>query len=160
MRHAEGGMSGIRAETSVDIERPPADVFAVLADVARLPEWQTGCVDVELESEGALSVGSRFRQRVVFAGRHATQLVEVQELEPDRLLTLRVLSGPLRLQARHALEPVDAGTRLSVVMEGQLGGIGRLAGGLVRRGAEHQFRTWFRRLKALVESETPPLKAS
>jgi uncharacterized protein YndB with AHSA1/START domain len=148
-------MSAVR--TSVEIARPPAAVFAVLADVGRLPEWQSGCVDVTLEADAPLRVGSRFSQRVGFAGRRVTQLVEVDELEQDRLLTLRVLTGPLRVRARHVLEPSPIGTTLSVTMDGDLGLAGRLAGPLVRKAAERQFEGWFRRLKSLVESEASPV---
>lgn len=141
----------IRAETSVEIAASPAEVFAVLADVRRLPEWQTGCTGVTIESDGPVARGTRFRQEITFAGRKGEQDVEVVELEPDRVLTLQVLTGPLPVRARHTLEPYAGGTRLTVVMEGDLGPLGRLAGPVVRRAAEHQFRGWFRRLKALVE---------
>ena len=145
-------MTSVRAETSIEIAAPPAEVFAVLADVRRLPEWQSGCVAVTLDSDGPLAVGSRFRQRVTFAGKKGEQRVEVEELETDRVLTLHILSGPLPVRARHVLEESETGTKLSVVMEGDLGAFGRLAGPIVRRAAEHQFEGWFRRLKALVES--------
>jgi carbon monoxide dehydrogenase subunit G len=146
-------MAPIRAETTIEIARSPAEVFSVLADVRRLPEWQSGCVAVTLESDGPLAVGSRFRQRITFAGKKGDQRVQVDELEPDRVLTLHILSGPLPVRARHVLEQTDGGTKLTVVMEGELGALGKLAGPLVRRAAEHQFEGWFRRLKALVESD-------
>jgi carbon monoxide dehydrogenase subunit G len=150
-------MAQIHVEASVEIAAPPAEVFAVLADVRRLPEWQSGCSAVTLESDGPVAAGSRFRQRVTFAGKQGEQRVEVEELERDRVLTLRILSGPLPVRARHVLEPVGSGTRLSVVMEGDLGPLGRVAGPLVRRAAERQFGGWFKRLKELVEAGgTPP----
>jgi carbon monoxide dehydrogenase subunit G len=132
----------MRAELTIEIARPPGDVFAYLTDVSNLPAWQSG-VKSATEREG------RIEESRSLLGREFDTSLEILESEAPRVFTLRALDGPVPFTVRHELEPTDAGTRLTVTAEGDVPGF---AAGLLARGAERQFRKDFERLKQILES--------
>src|SRR5262249_7979038 len=101
-------------------------------------------------------------------GRNAEIELEVTVLEPDRRFDFRAVKAPVKFDIRHTFEAVDGGTRVHVHGEAKLSGALRLAAGMARRQAEHQFRGDFERLKELLErrdeespsDRPPPLPAA
>jgi uncharacterized membrane protein len=142
-----------RTEHTVVVERPPEEVFAVLTDLTNLPEWQSGAVGVR-GLEGDLGVGSTYVQELKFLGKRLEAAIEVTEFEPGRCFSLRTRSGPIPFRVRHTLEPADGGgtTRLRVELEGEPGGLFKLAESLVMRNARRQLEGDFAALKQLVEA--------
>ena len=145
-------------DLEVTIDRPVAEVFAYVADIRNVPEWQESAVSAEW-----LDDGRRFRERRHFLGRDADVELEVTALEPDRRFDVRAVKAPVKFEIRHSFEPVDGGTRVGVYGKAKLAGALRLAAGMARRQAEHQFRRDFERLKELLEgrgeespSDRPP----
>lgn len=145
-------MDSVHAELSIAIERPPEDVFAYLADVSNLTEWQSGVHSAEIESGGAAAAGARVVESRTMLGKEMTTTLEIVDFEPPRLFTLRALDGPALLTIRHELEPSGGETELRVVVEGDVKHMPGFAAGLMMRGAERQFRRDFERLKRLLES--------
>jgi carbon monoxide dehydrogenase subunit G len=142
-----------RVEHTVVVERPPDEVFAFLTDLSNVPEWQSGAVAVR-EPDGELGVGTTYVQVLQFLGRRFEATLEVVEFEPGRRFSLRSVSGPIPLEVRHALEPADGGTRVTVVLEGKTGRFFRLGDGLVERKAKRQVEQDFAALKSIVEART------
>jgi uncharacterized protein YndB with AHSA1/START domain len=139
-------------EREIVIGRPPGEVFAYLADLRHLPEWQGSVEEVRPEGEGQLRQGSRFAETRKVAGRRAESTLEVETHHPDRELTLRVVAGPVRGSVRHLLEPSGDGTRLRIVGAFEGGGLRGLAGPLLERAARREAESDLRRLKQLLES--------
>lgn len=122
----------------VDIDRPPAAVWAVLEDVRRLPELSPSTVEV-VGPERLERPGQTFTQTVSLAGRRFTSEWEVLDIEPGRRLVIQgsVLPGT-RYRMTEDLEPLGADrTRLTLTMVYRLpfGPLGKLAGKL---GAERR----------------------
>ena len=145
----------VRIEFSVDVDRPPAEVFAYLTDAATLPEWQSTALSAHKLSNGPLQVGAQIADERRFLGRHVESTVEVTEWEPEQLFSLKGTSGPIRFEVRHRLEPRDGRTCVRVEAQGEAVGLSRLAGPLAARTAEHEFKGDFRRLKKILESSRP-----
>jgi len=140
----------IRIELTVEIARPPEDVFELLSDIERLPEWQTSAV--EAHTEGPLAEGSRVREKRRLFGRELDTELEVVAYEPPGRLTLRSLGGPVKFTVDHELVAGGGGTQLRFVAEAQPGGLLRLTEPVLARTAEQEFHRDFDRLKALLES--------
>lgn len=134
----------MRAELTIEIARPPADVYAYLTDVSHLPEWQAGV-------RSAVREGDRIRESRTLLGRELHTTLAVVEEEPPRLFVLRALDGPVPFSVRHELEPGGAGTRLTVVGEGDVSLLPGFASRLMAKRAESQFRRDFERLRRLLE---------
>jgi len=140
----------IRIELTIAIERSPEDVFELLTDIGRLPEWQTSAI--EAHSDGPLEQGSRVIEKRRLLGREVDSELEVVAYEPPTRLPLRSLGGPVNFTVDHELAAKDGGTKLTFVAEAQPRGALRLAEPVLARTAEQQFRQDFDRLKELLES--------
>jgi carbon monoxide dehydrogenase subunit G len=140
----------IHIELTVEIARAPEEVFALLSDVERLPEWQTSAI--EAHAEGPLAQGSRISEKRRLLGREVDSELEVVAYEPPKRLTLRSLGGPVRFTVDHELVEQGGGTLLTFLAEAEPGGLMRFTGPMIARTAEQQFRQDFDRLKELLES--------
>lgn len=117
-------------ETTREIAASPQTVWKVIADVEKWPEWTPSMRQVTRVDGGELSLGSRAKVRQ--PGLMPLTWT-VTHLEPNRGFTWTARSPGVRITARHYVEPVPAGSRvtLSVRYEGPLGPlVARLAGTL------------------------------
>ena len=139
----------MRFDVEIDIDRPPEDVFALLTDIPRLPEWQGSAVSAA--AEGEVTLRARIRETRRFLGREYRVVHEVTAYDPPHRFDIRSVEGPIPLSVRHTLEPSGGGTRLEVVGEANPKGVLRFAAGGVAKTAEAEFRRDFERLKELLE---------
>lgn len=99
---------------SVTIERPVEEVFAVLTDPTRSPEWSKHSVRGELLTDGPPRVGSRRRTVVKGFGGIGTMesVFEVTEIDPLRAVGLKQVSGTWggTGATRYTFTPVHGGT--------------------------------------------------
>jgi len=110
------------ASRTVTIARPPADVFAFIADGTTAPQWRSGVTDVSLQSGTGL--GARYRQGVKGpGGRRVDADYEVTAFERDRRLAFAATAGPVRPTGEYRLEPIDGGTRLTFSLHAAVGGL-------------------------------------
>jgi uncharacterized protein YndB with AHSA1/START domain len=137
----------IRVELETRIARPPAVVFAYLADPSNLVDWQ-GTAEVEQLTPGPIAAGTRFRELHRMLGRRIESVTEIVEYQPEHRFRIRVISGPLPIDGRWDLEPDGTGTLLRFAAEGKGPA---LATPLVRRrfGGAHA------RLKQNIENRDP-----
>ena len=141
----------MRYELAVEIARPPAEVWAYLADPTHLPGWQADVEEIRGASGGPLSIGETFTEVRSFLGKRAESTLEVTRAEPGRELSLRTVSGPVRVEIRHLLEPAGDGTVVRVEAEADAGKLFGLGGPLLRKAAERRACGDFERLKSLLE---------
>jgi uncharacterized protein YndB with AHSA1/START domain len=120
---------------SVVIRRPPAEVFAYLADPENIPKWNYAIASTRQTTPGSVGVGTRFRQTRTIP-RPAEEELEVTGFEPDRHLALRGDLGPLSGSLAYELEAVPEGTRLTnradLRARGPLGIAAELGAGRIR----------------------------
>ena len=135
----------MRADLTIEIARTPEDVFAYLTDVSNLPLWQSGVRSAHRE-------GAQIHESRHMLGRELHTTLEIEEEDPPRVFSIRAVDGPVPFAVRHELEPSGAGTRLTVIGEGDAGMLPGFAAGIMARRAEKQFRKDFERLKRLLES--------
>jgi uncharacterized protein YndB with AHSA1/START domain len=120
--------------STIEIDRPPAEVFAYVTDPARLPEWQESVVSSRVEGTG--SSGARTRANVTRRIGPLTRAMTAElELSPPTSWTVRGVDGPVRGNVKGAIEPLDDGARSRVTLELELVGygIGKLLVPLVAR---------------------------
>jgi uncharacterized protein YndB with AHSA1/START domain len=139
----------LKVELTIEISRPPEDVFAYLTDADRLPRWQKSLI--EARADGPFQEGTRIVEKRSLFGREAETELEVTAFEPPRRLTLQTVRGPVELEVDHRLEANGAGTELRVTAAGKPKGALRFAGPAVAAGARQELKRDFERLKALLE---------
>lgn len=140
--------------SSVEIARPPEQVFAYVADPSRLAEWQESVVSAHVEGGGAPAVGSKAvtTRRVGRGERKMT--MEMTNFSPPRSWAVRGIDGPVRGIVKGAIEPVDDGarSRVTVELDFEGHGLGRLLVPLVvRRQAQKEMPRNLRNLKERLE---------
>ena len=135
------------------IARPPDDVFAYVADPARLHEWQTNVVEAEVNPPGPLATGSRIREVREVRGRRLEQTVEIAELSAPKTLKLRVVEGALPLHGDLSFVAAGDGTRVDLRAFGGPTGAARLLAPLLRIGLKREFGKQYARLKARLEAQ-------
>jgi uncharacterized protein YndB with AHSA1/START domain len=140
----------VRAEHSLFIERPPAEVFAYTTDPEKLPEWQSTALEATMS--GPFRQGAHGTEVRKFLGRRMETGVEVTAYEQDRRFALKGVSGPIPFNFEQTLEPSDGGTNVNVVLEAQPGGFFKLAEPLVERAIRRQMRADYEQLKDILEA--------
>jgi uncharacterized protein YndB with AHSA1/START domain len=140
--------------SSIEIDRPPDEVFSYVTDPSRFAEWQHDVVRVRIEGARPPGVGSRFTttRRIGGAGRTMTQ--EITELSPPRSWAVHGVDGPIRPRANVTVEPLGdgAGSRVTFALDFEGHGIGKPLVPAVRRQALKVAPTSYRNLKERLES--------
>ena len=122
---------------SVEIARPPAEVFGYISDPTRRTEWQDTVEKVEVEHATEAGVGTRVREQRRMQKITRSFTWEVTEYEPGRRYAFRGIDGPLRAAVAMTLAPLDEGnrTRLSTEIDFEGFGLGKALAMLARRDA-------------------------
>lgn len=140
----------MRVDLDHVVGHPVSRVFAAMADVRNRPIWQENTRDVELLTDGAPGLGTRWRETMKGIG---TYEAEVVAFEPERLwiesADLEAGHGRSEVRFRPEGEREDE-TRLVIMVEIGLRGTKKLMepalGPMIRR----QMPSDLRRLEALL----------
>jgi uncharacterized membrane protein len=139
--------------SSIEIARPPEDVFAYIDDLSRHGEWQTAIEQVTVETEGPTRVGSRARDRRRVPGGVREITYEITEHDPPRRASFRGVDGPVRPVGTVSVIPLDASrSRVMLELDFEGRGIGKLLLPLVRRDAAKHVPADQQRLKERLEA--------
>jgi uncharacterized protein YndB with AHSA1/START domain len=141
--------------TSIEIARPPEDVFSYVTDPSRLAEWQESVVSTRVDHAGPPGVGSRVTQTRRIGRREQTMTSEITEITPPTSWAVRGVDGPVRGMVKGTVEPLEAGerSRVTIELDFEGHGIGKLLVPLVvRRQAANQMPANMRTLKERLES--------
>jgi carbon monoxide dehydrogenase subunit G len=150
-QRTKGDITMIKIEHSTVINRPIEEVFAFLEDSNNDPKWQTGVLEVEKTSEGAVGVGTTFREIRKFLGRQFETIYEITEHEFNKKLSSKAASGPIPFMITTTFEAVETGTRVTVVGEAEPGGFFKLGESVISRSFEKSLEADFTSLKAIME---------
>ena len=136
----------IAFQTSIEIDRPPADVYAVVGDPTTYSVWNSAVRSVEqIEDDGYRMV------RELPTGVAENQLEVVAARSPD-LVVVAASDGPTPFTYRYEIHRSNRGSELALDAEVELGGAAELLGPLatraVKRGVDENLAT----LKQLLES--------
>jgi uncharacterized membrane protein len=140
-------MSRNAFSVAVNIDAPPDQVFAVLCDVERWPEWTPTMTSVQRLDQGPFGVGSSAQIR---QPKLRPAVWKVTELEAQNFTWVARTPG-LRMKAGHRVERQGAGSRvqLSFELSGLMARVAsRLYGGLI----EQYVTTESQKLKQRAES--------
>jgi uncharacterized membrane protein len=144
----------VEVEHSIEISRPPDEVFAALNDVSRFHEWQPDLLSASVEGDGPLRVGSKVTSTRKLGRRELETKTEVTDFDPPRSYGFRGIDGPVRPIAKGTVEPVSDGTssRVTFGLDFEGHGAGKLILPLLRRRARQQLAENHQRLKERLES--------
>jgi ribosome-associated toxin RatA of RatAB toxin-antitoxin module len=133
------------------IGRPVEEVFAVVQDVTKAPQWNPGLLEVRRTSEGPLGVGATMIYVGTFMGRRYESPVACTGFVENKQLATATTGGPFYLEVDQTLEPAGAGTKLTIHCRGESRGFFKLAEPLVVQLTKRQVTTAGGNLKTLLE---------
>lgn len=139
---------------SIEINRPPGEVFAYLDQFDRHGEWQSEIVSATIESEGPVRVGTRVKEIRKVGRREQDTSFEVTEYEPPHRSSFRGVVGPVRPIGTVMVQPIGDGSKSKVTVEFDLvgHGIGKLIVPLARKQARQTISDSQAQLKARLEA--------
>lgn len=133
------------------IGRPVEDVYAVLADMAKMPLWTPGVREVQLTSDGPLAPGSTMVSGGTFLGRGYEMQAVCTELIPGKRLAYKTTAAPMYVEVEYTLEPDGDRTRMTGKYRGESRGFVKLAEPLVVRLSKRMWENAGQNLKELLE---------
>ena len=143
------------------IDRPAEEVFAYLDQLDRHGEWQDSLLSAKVETEGPTRVGTRVVERRKVPGGARDIPYEITEHEPPRKASFRGTAGPVRPVGTVTVDPVsETSSRLSLELELEGHGIGKLFAPLARRQAAKEVPASHEKLKQLLESRAAAAASS
>ena len=140
--------------SSIEIARPPEEVFSYVSDPSRFAEWQHDVVSVRIEGGGPPRLGSRFTTTRWIGRAERTMTQEITEIDPPRSWAAHGVAGPIRPNANITVEPLNDSTRSRVTfaLDFKGHGIGVPLVPVVRRMAAKGAPRSYRNLKERLES--------
>ena len=138
---------------SITIDRPPGDVFAFVADLENVPEWNYAIVETRKVSDGPVSVGTAYRQ-VRSLPERSEETLQVAEMLPDRRFVVQGQIGPFVGSLAYDVEDIGGRTRLTntVDLEGRV--LMKLAGQVTSARVRDAVSANLSTLKQLLESRS------
>lgn len=118
---------------TVDIAAPPDRVFDVMKDVERWHEWTPSVKSIKRLDDGPFVIGSR---ALIRQPKFPPALWKVTAIGPGMDFTWESVAPGVRVVARHRVEPVPSGSRVTLSLEyfGLLAGLlARLTRGITER---------------------------
>jgi uncharacterized protein YndB with AHSA1/START domain len=121
---------------SVEIRRPPSDVWAYVEDPEKVRLWNPKVWDVELLSWGHRDRGYRYTITYEMRGKTSVCAAEIVEYVAPSRFAVRLTGGGLPpggfIEERYRLEAIPEGTRLHQTIHVHDARIGRLASLAIR----------------------------
>jgi uncharacterized membrane protein len=148
----ERGVTMAVVEQSVLINQTTPNIFAYISDFRNDPKWQEGIVEARANPDGPATVGTQVRTVRRFMGQRMDSTAQVTELEPNKRMALKSVSGPFPFSAQITLEPVDTTTKVTFHVEIEPKGFFRLAEGMIAGNMKRDLEMSLANLKKQMES--------
>jgi uncharacterized protein YndB with AHSA1/START domain len=139
---------------SIEIARPPEEVFAYLDELERHGEWQSQIVSSRRETDGPTGVGSRATGVRRVPGGRQSVTYEIIEHDPPRRVSFKGVNGAVRPMGTVTIEPSgERGSKMTLELDLQGHGLlGMIVGPLARSQARKVVPEDQRRLKERLEN--------
>jgi uncharacterized protein YndB with AHSA1/START domain len=144
-----------RVEHSASLPIPPDEVFAYLADLDHLPEWQAGVVEARRTSEGPVALGATATVTRELMGDRIVAPLTITSYDPPHRLGIGTEVSGVRVDATLTLIPADEGTatELAFAMEIRASGFSRFMEPMIASAARGEIETSLARLAGRYGAE-------
>src|ERR1700728_3106426 len=138
--------------STIEVARPPEEVFPYVIDPSTFPEWQQGVVRGAM-NESPTRVGSRCTTVRKIGGSEREITTEITQYDPPHRWADHGLDGPIRAVVGVVVEQTTTGSRVTIELDFEGHGIGKLLVPLfVRRQAAKEMPGNMSRLRQRLES--------
>jgi uncharacterized protein YndB with AHSA1/START domain len=152
LEDAYDGVVPVDVVTSVEIDRPRAEVAAFASDPDNATSWYQNIMSVEWRTNRPVEVGSRVDFVATFLGRRLAYTYEVLELAPGRRLVMSTSEGPFPMETSYVWEDLPSGgTRMTLRNRGEPSGFTKVAAPAMSQAMRRANRKDLARLKHILE---------
>ena len=138
---------------SLTIDAPATEVWALVSDYARDPEWRTGVLVMEPSPPGPAEPGTTTHEEMRLGGRTYVNEGLIDTVEPGRRLTWHTTDGADAEGAR-AVEPLtDSTCQVTLSLRVRPHGVETLMAPVIRRMLDRNLRRDLQALAALVAAD-------
>jgi uncharacterized protein YndB with AHSA1/START domain len=150
---SQGGGTMRPIVLTIEIARPPDEVFSYVTDPSQFAEWQEDAAGGRFEGDDPPGIGSRFTTTRRISRVERTTTSEITEINPPRSWAAHSVDGPIRPIMHVTVAPLEEGARSCVTIDVDfLGhGIGTLLVPFVRWLGLRDSPTNYRNLKERLE---------
>ena len=141
-----------RLENGIVINRPVEDVWEFVATPENATLWASGLAESKQLTAGPMGKGTQFRNVRRFLGREIETTIEITEWEPPKRMSAKATSGPIPFTGTRTFGAADGGTRVTEVVDAQIGGFFKLAEPIVARMIKRQIEADYANLRDLLEA--------
>lgn len=134
---------------SIDVSKPPSEVFPWLLEEDKVPQWTS---DLErYDVDGPLGTGTHVTQKLTLAGGLALAM-EITRYNPPSGAATAFETNGVKVESAYVLEPVGGGTRVTQTMEAKASGFtAKMLIPIVQGRLEGKLKADLDRLKTLLE---------
>ena len=146
-----------RVEGSARIPAPPDEVFAYLADLDNVADWQGGVTAAPRTSDGPLGIGSTATVTRQLLGQRLDAPLTVNAYEPPRRIGIGSEVSGVSAQATLDLTPADGGraTDLAFSMEIRGSGLTSFMEPMIASAAKGDIEASLERVRARFDATEP-----
>jgi uncharacterized membrane protein len=141
-----------RIEESVEIKRPAERVFAYTTDAKTWPHWQSTLPEAEQTSQGPVGVGTTFKGIIHMMGLRMKWTAKATEYEPSRKFGKDITCGSLINEQHNSYEPIEGGTRFTIVYDMKMGGPMKLVSPMIASATRKALKKALSNLKSILEA--------
>jgi carbon monoxide dehydrogenase subunit G len=141
----------INVEVSVMINRPLAEVFAVLSNLENNMRWRSGMIAAEKTSTGPINVGTTYRIINSIFGRRIEGEAVVSEYNLNQKYATINKSG-LPIETKRTFEPVNGGTKVTFAVKAELSGFFNIAKPVLEMIGKRRLESDAVKAKELIEA--------
>ena len=144
----------MRCESTVIVDKPPAEVFPWLLDADKAPRWTTGLDVYEPLDPPPLRVGSRIRQELTVSGYQLRFELRVAELDEPRRAVLHFEGSGFSAANEYSVAAAGGGSRVTWVIGGETTSFkAKLIAPMVQAKLQEKLEGDLARLRALLAGE-------
>ena len=144
----------ISFEKSFWTSKSPQEVFDYLSDPTNDAEWRESSVAAEWTSDSPHGVGSTYKSVDKLMGRKIEATQEITAWDSPNQFGFKGASGPMSFELTMTFEAQDNGTKATISVEAQSGGLFKMAENLFGKQMEKQFSTDMASLKRVMGGGT------
>ena len=141
-------------EKSFWASKSPQEVFDYLSDPTNDAEWRESSVAAEWTSDSPHGVGSTYKSVDKLLGRNIEAIQEITAWDSPNQFGFKGASGPMSFELTMTFEAQDNGTKATISVEAQSGGLFKMAENLFGKQMEKQFSTDMASLKRVMGGGT------
>ena len=142
----------ITYEYQFTVSVTPQEVFDLFTNPTKDVEWRGSAVSAEWTSDPPHGVGSTIKSLDKLLGREVASTQEVTAWDPPNQYGVKGASGPMSFELTATFEADDNGTKATITLEAESGGLFKIAENLFAKQMEKQVTADMAGLKRLLES--------